>query len=79
MEGNNSRRNFMKMGGAIFAAGTAGLAGTARSTMANAAPAIATRTMAALPKARGPRLVVVGGGHLRPDHRKIRQEGISEI
>ena len=51
----------MKMGGAVFAAGTAGLAGTARSTMANAAPAVATRTMAALPKAKGPRLVVVGG------------------
>jgi len=62
MEGNNSRRNFMKMGGAMFAAGTAGLAGTVRSTVANAAPAVSTRTMAALPKAKGPRLVVVGGG-----------------
>lgn len=62
MEGNNSRRNFMKMGGVILAAGTAGLASATRSTLASAAPAVATRMMAPLPKAKGPRLVVVGGG-----------------
>lgn len=62
MEENNSRRNFMKMGGVMLAAGTAGLAGVTRSAMASGAPAVATGTMAALPKAKGPRLVVVGGG-----------------
>jgi len=62
MEENNSRRNFMKMGSVMLAAGTAGLAGVARSAMAGGAPAVAAGTMAALPKAKGPRLVVVGGG-----------------
>lgn len=62
MEQNTSRRNFMKTSGALLAAGTAGLAGVTRSTRASAAPAIATGTMAALPKAKGPRLVIVGGG-----------------
>lgn len=52
----------MKMSGVMLAAGTAGLAGVTRSTLASGAPAVATRRMAALPKAKGPRLVVVGGG-----------------
>lgn len=52
----------MKMGGVMLAAGTAGAAGVARSAPASKAPAVATRMMAALPKAKGPRLVVVGGG-----------------
>ncbi len=62
MEQNNSRRDFMKLGGAVLAAGAAGMAGIARPGLAGAAPAVATRMMAALPKAKGPRLVVVGGG-----------------
>jgi sulfide dehydrogenase [flavocytochrome c] flavoprotein subunit len=62
MEENNSRRNFMKMSGTIFAAGTAGIIGATQSTMVVAAPAVSIRSMAALPKAKGPRLVVVGGG-----------------
>jgi NADH dehydrogenase FAD-containing subunit len=62
MEESNSRRNFMKMSGVVLAAGTAGITGISRSTMASAAPAVATHMMAALPKAKGPRLVIVGGG-----------------
>ena len=62
MEESNSRRDFMKMGGVMLAAGTVGVAGVSRSSMASGAPAVATRMTAALPKAKGPRLVIVGGG-----------------
>ncbi len=63
MEETNSRRNFLKMSGAVLAAGTAGCAtGVTGSAVASGAPAVGSGTMAALPKAKGPRLVVVGGG-----------------
>lgn len=60
------RRNFLKMSGAMLAAGTAGCAtGVTGSAVADAggkSAAISTGTMASLPKAKGPRLVVVGAG-----------------
>lgn len=62
MEQGTSRRDFMKLSGALLAAGATGTAGLARSSGAAAAPAIVSGGMAALPKPRGPRLVVVGGG-----------------
>lgn len=64
MAETNSRRNFLKMGGAVMAASTAG-GMAALSGNAMAAPARKSaggRMMANLPKARGPRLVIVGGG-----------------
>ncbi len=61
-ESTNSRRSFLKMGGAMLAAGTAGCAtGVTGSAMASA-PAVTSGMMADLPKAKGPRLVVVGAG-----------------
>lgn len=64
MAESNSRRNFLKMGGAVALAGTAGgmavLGGNAAAATRKSAGA--GRTMANLPKARGPRLVIVGGG-----------------
>lgn len=60
------RRNFLKMGGAMLAAGTAGCAtGLTGSAIAGSdakSAAVATGMKAALPPAKGPRLVVVGGG-----------------
>lgn len=59
------RRNFLKMGGAMLAAGTAGCAtGVTGSAVAGSgsSAAVASGMMANLPKAKGPRLVVVGGG-----------------
>ena len=54
-----NRRDFLKLGGATVAGSAAALAGVAT----NAAAATATvNVKAALPKAKGPRLVVVGGG-----------------
>jgi sulfide dehydrogenase [flavocytochrome c] flavoprotein subunit len=65
MEENNSRRNFLKAGGVILASGTAGgimgVSGTALAQPGKSA-AVATRMKAALPPAKGPRLVVVGAG-----------------
>lgn len=65
MAETNSRRNFLKMGGAVMAASTAG-GMAALSGNAMAAPARKSagggRMMANLPKAKGPRLVIVGGG-----------------
>ncbi|MEW6131747.1 MAG: FAD-dependent oxidoreductase [Pseudomonadota bacterium] len=64
MSESNSRRNFLKMGGAVALAGTAGgmavLSGNAAA--ATRKSAVGGRTTANLPKARGPRLVIVGGG-----------------
>jgi sulfide dehydrogenase [flavocytochrome c] flavoprotein subunit len=63
---DNSRRNFLKMGGGAILAGTAGLA-TGVAGCANAksdskpAPAT-TANYINLPKAKGPRLVIVGAG-----------------
>lgn len=54
------RRDFLKASGALLAAGSAGLAGPALA--AGKFPAVATRRKANLPKAKGPRLVIVGGG-----------------
>lgn len=56
-----TRRNFLKLGGsAVLAAGTVG---TVASGSASAATMmVASGTKADLPKAKGPRLVVVGGG-----------------
>lgn len=61
-ENTNSRRNFLKMGGAMLAAGTAGCATGVTGSAVASAPAVATGMKARLPKAKGPRLVVVGGG-----------------
>lgn len=65
MEETQSRRNFLKMGGAILASSTAGCATgmTANAVAGGAkAPSVSTGMKAMLPKAKGPRLVVVGGG-----------------
>ncbi|NWG87263.1 MAG: FAD-dependent oxidoreductase [Hydrogenophilaceae bacterium] len=56
------RRNFLKMGGAVLAAGTAGLTGSAIAAGKAKSAAVATGMKAALPPAKGPRLVIVGGG-----------------
>ncbi len=58
----SDRRGFLRNSGLAAAAGAAGvmLGGSGCATAAG--PAVATGRMAALPKARGPRLVVVGGG-----------------
>jgi hypothetical protein len=66
MEEINSRRNFLKIGGAMLAAGTAGCAtGVTGSAIAESdsksAPA-STANYINLPKAKGPRLVIVGAG-----------------
>jgi sulfide dehydrogenase [flavocytochrome c] flavoprotein chain len=62
----NSRRNFLKMGGVMLAAGTAGCAsGVTGSAMAESASKSAPASTADyinLPKAKGPRLVIVGAG-----------------
>ncbi|TCJ20248.1 NAD(P)/FAD-dependent oxidoreductase, partial [Parasulfuritortus cantonensis] len=53
----------MKMSGAMLAAGTAGCAtGLTGSAVAGSSAAVSSGSMANLPKAKGPRLVVVGGG-----------------
>ncbi|MDD5389840.1 MAG: FAD-dependent oxidoreductase [Gallionellaceae bacterium] len=65
MTQNLDRRNFLKMGGAVLAAGTAGCAtGVTGSAMAGGdkSASVSSGMMANLPKAKGPRLVVVGGG-----------------
>ncbi|MCE5233892.1 MAG: NAD(P)/FAD-dependent oxidoreductase [Xanthomonadaceae bacterium] len=65
MNHDQSRRNFLKLGGAALAAGTVGAAAGATGA-AIAGPsgsaAVASGAKASLPKAKGPRLVVVGGG-----------------
>jgi sulfide dehydrogenase [flavocytochrome c] flavoprotein subunit len=67
MEEINSRRNFLKIGGAMLAAGTAGCAtgvtgsAIAESATSKSAPA-STADYINLPKAKGPRLVIVGAG-----------------
>jgi len=66
MEEINSRRNFLKMGGAVLAAGTAGCAtgvtGSAIAESGSKSAAMVTADYINLPKAKGPRLVVVGAG-----------------
>jgi NADPH-dependent 2,4-dienoyl-CoA reductase/sulfur reductase-like enzyme len=54
-----NRRNFLKMSGATVAGGAAAVAGL---TGVGPAAAASGGVKAALPKAKGPRLVVVGGG-----------------
>jgi sulfide dehydrogenase [flavocytochrome c] flavoprotein subunit len=65
-ESTNSRRDFLKMGGAMLAAGTAGCAtGVTGSAMAgggSAPAAISSMDNIKLPPKKGPRLVVVGAG-----------------
>ncbi|MDD4880412.1 MAG: FAD-dependent oxidoreductase [Gallionellaceae bacterium] len=57
------RRNFLKMSGAMLAAGTAGCAtGITGSAVAGTSAAVMTGIKAPIPKAKGPRLVVVGAG-----------------
>lgn len=63
----NSRRDFLKMGSAILAAGTAGCAaGVTGSALAEPAAAkmspVSTADLINLPRAKGPRLVIVGAG-----------------
>lgn len=63
MTDNFNRRNFLKMSGAALAAGAAGVTGVSGSALAaSKSPSVSTGKMANLPKAKGPRLVVVGGG-----------------
>lgn len=69
MSEQNKRRQFLKLGAGALAAGPAAmvvggslLAGPARAAGAAEVPAVSTRTLADLPKANGPRLVIVGGG-----------------
>ncbi len=65
MNNDQSRRNFLKLGGTALAMSATGLAtGAAASVLAGPgkAPTVSTSTKADLPKARGPRLIVVGGG-----------------
>ncbi len=62
MSGNSndiSRRDFFKLSGAVVATTAAG--GLAASGPVQAAM-VSTKGKANLPKAKGPRLVVVGGG-----------------
>ena len=65
MSNEHSRRDFLKLGGAALAMSATGLA-TAATAVATPekgqATAVSTATKAELPKAKGPRLVVVGGG-----------------
>ncbi len=65
MNNEQSRRNFLKLGGAALAMGSTGLAGSATAA-AIVGPAksaaVASAIKAGLPRAKGPRLVVVGGG-----------------
>lgn len=63
MNENFNRRHFLKTAGAALAAGTAGigLSGPALAAPAKSA-AVVTGRSAALPPAKGPRLVIVGGG-----------------
>lgn len=65
MNKDQSRRNFLKLSGTALAASATGLAaGVATSVIAGTdkSAAVSTATKADLPKAKGPRLVVVGGG-----------------
>ena len=66
MNENLDRRNFLKMGGAMLAAGTAGCAtgvtGSAVAESGSKSAAITTADYINLPRAKGPRLVVVGAG-----------------
>lgn len=69
MSKKGDRREFLKLGAGALAAVPAAMAGAggllgglASGTARAAAPPVASRRMAALPKANGPRLVVVGGG-----------------
>ncbi len=65
MNNDESRRHFLKLSGAVLAMGTTGLsAGAAASGIPGPAQsaAVSSATKAGLPPARGPRLVVVGGG-----------------
>lgn len=62
-----SRRNFIQLTGAVTAAGAIGgcsslVAGEAKAGSAAAAPAVLTRQAADLPRPKGQRAVVVGGG-----------------
>lgn len=57
------RRNFLKLGGAALAGSAAGFSGIpAAAAATTGAKAAAGRRKADLPAARGPRLVIVGGG-----------------
>ncbi len=65
MNNEHSRRDFLKLGGvalAVSATGLAAAAAPAASAEKNQTAAVSTATKADLPKAKGPRLVVVGGG-----------------
>ncbi len=61
MSDNVNRRDFLKLGGTTAASVAAAATGLIGGTSA-AAAAAATHVKAALPKATGPRLLVVGGG-----------------
>jgi len=66
MDETNSRRGFLKMGGAALAAASTGVAGTAFAAAKGEKHAHAAGGMSGgkldLPKAKGPRLVIVGAG-----------------
>lgn len=57
----SDRRSFLRSSGLALAAGATGVA-VGTSGCATAAPAVSSGRLADLPKAKGPRLVVVGGG-----------------
>jgi NADH dehydrogenase FAD-containing subunit len=65
---DNSRRNFLKMGGGLVLAGTAGFAAgvtgcaNAKSDSSSMSAPASTANYINLPKAKGPRLVIVGAG-----------------
>ena len=65
MNNEQSRRNFLKLSGAALAMGTTGLATAAAASAITGqakSAAVSSSIKAALPRAKGPRLVVVGGG-----------------
>ncbi len=68
MNNEHSRRDFLKLGGTALAVGATGFAAAATTapstdkTQAAAVSTVSTATKAELPKAKGPRLVVVGAG-----------------
>ncbi len=66
MNSDLNRRGFLKLSGAILAAGTAGCAtgvtGSAVAESSSKSAGMASSAMINLPKAKGPRLVIVGAG-----------------
>ena len=65
MNNQQSRRNFLKLSGTALAMGATGLATSAAASAVTGpakSAAVSSAIKAGLPRAKGPRLVVVGGG-----------------